>query len=279
MARHPSDKKVRRAIERHNERVAEAAAERFAELPRGELAHHASSLLAPLGWVETHETAAVSDGLSMRGRVTIGVTSLPAAALILTTGAELTGARLDAFLATVAPEVHLAHVLCLGSISHPAREAATASWPLVLIHDRSSILRLMLEARTLMHEVAMPQALALQEAKKPSVRPRTTSSGRADRRGRAARLFRWRMEPREGNRYALHGDYIPDPSQSFMIERELVPPDGDFVPARRELHQAVCRCLSTIFPELPASRIRTKAWAGVHKVYRAKTYGRQQAKD
>lgn len=279
MARHPSDKKVRRAIERHNERVAEAAADRFAELSRGELAHHASSLLAPLGWADTHETTAVSDGLSMRGRVTIGVTSLPAAALILTTGAELTGTRLDTFLATVDPEVHVAHVVCLGPVSHPAREAATASWPLVLIHDRSSILRLMLEARTLMHEVAMPQVLAVQEAKKPTARPRTTTSGRADRRGRAARLFHWRMERREGNRYALHGDYIPDPSESFVIERELVPPDGDFAPARRELHQAVCECLSRIFPELPASRIRTKAWAGVHKVYRARTYGNQQASD
>lgn len=276
MERYPTDRKIRRTIERHNERVAEAALDVLMSLPQSEQAEQVRSLLAPLGWSETRQVTSVGDGLWLLGTVVVGVSALPAAALLVTSGDELTGTRLDTFLEGLDPEVRVVHLLCMGAASQDGRDAASALWPLVLIHDRDSVRRLVTDSRTLVHEVTVPPVLLVSELGKGAERARSTSEGQAaDSRGTAARLFRWRLEQLDGDRYALHGEYIPDPSQSFVLERELVPPGGDFVPARRELHQAICDHLTCIFPDLPADRIRTKAWAGVHKVYRAKVYGNQ----
>ncbi|MBD3177292.1 MAG: hypothetical protein GF320_19130 [Armatimonadia bacterium] len=276
MARHPTDKKVRRAIERHNERVAEAAAARLAELPPAELAERANQLLRPLGWTETQETAPVDDGILLKGTVAVGLSTLPAVALVRTSDQDLGPERLAEVLRDAGAEVRIVQVACLGTPTDEALEMAAGAAPLCVLHDRASTLRLILESRTLVQQAPVPPVFLMEtQARQQKPGPKTTASGKTDRRGRAARLFHWRLEERDGTRYALHGDFIPDPSQSFTIERDLVAPDGDFGPARRELHEAICGHLQRIFPDLPKSRIRTKAWAGVHKVYPAKVYGKQ----
>lgn len=89
------------------------------------------------------------------------------------------------------------------------------------------------------------------------------------------RVFKWSLVMRAGNRFVVRCRYLPDETKSFEVQGKRIPPDEDFKPARRRLFEGIYEHIKPLFPELSNNRIRAKAWAGVHKVYPADTYGKK----
>lgn len=88
-------------------------------------------------------------------------------------------------------------------------------------------------------------------------------------------VFKWSLVVRDQNRFVIGCRYLPDETKSFEVHGERVPPDEDFKAARRRLFEEIYEHIKPLFPGLSNNRIRAKAWAGVHKVYPADTYGKK----
>jgi len=239
-----------------------------------------SAIVGVLGWRRIDSADESSLGLELRGLAQQGLCSLPSAAVLRRERSPLTGEQVASFRESLPPGAVLSAILTTSPVDPLAVTEAEGGEPFIALYDRESLGALVAHAGVLVEEVPVGHALRLVPLAASRRGPRrlktpTKRHTTPDRRGKAARLFHWRLDRGEGAQYRLHGEFRPDPERSFVAEGELVPPDGDFVRDRTLLHATICRHLKSIFPEMPMGRIRTKAWAGVHKVYPARVYGQR----
>lgn len=89
---------------------------------------------------------------------------------------------------------------------------------------------------------------------------------------RAPQLFQWNLDIDENGRFLLDVRFLPDERQNFRVKGRRIPPDGDFKPARTSLLEDIYERIRPLFPDLTKSRVRAKAWSGVHKVYPSRVY-------
>jgi len=280
MARTLSPRSVTRALEKQRAAVSAAAIEALIGATSAQACHVATAMVGVLGWrrVDSAEESAL--GLELRGLAHQGLCSLPSAAVLRRERAPLRREHVESFRASLPPGAVLATILTTSAADPLAVVTAEHGEPFVAIYDQQLLGGLIAHSGVLVEEVPVGYALRLTTPPTSRRGPRRAramkkQANTRDRRGKAERLFHWRLERGDGGHYRLHGEFRPDPGRSFTVEGELVPPDGGFVPDRSALHATICGHLRTIFPELPMSRVRTKAWAGVHKVYPARVYGQR----
>ncbi|MFO8080520.1 MAG: hypothetical protein R6V07_09455, partial [Armatimonadota bacterium] len=85
-------------------------------------------------------------------------------------------------------------------------------------------------------------------------------------------IFEWNLEIEETGEFLLDVRFLPDERQNFRVSGTRVPPSQDFKPARTELLEEIYERIRPLFPDLTKTRVRAKAWSGVHKVYPSSEY-------
>lgn len=89
---------------------------------------------------------------------------------------------------------------------------------------------------------------------------------------RPKQTFQWNLTIEENGEFLLDVRFLPDERQNFRVTGTRVPPSGDFKPARTELLDEIYERIRPLFPDLTKTRVRAKAWSGVHKVYPSSEY-------
>jgi len=269
-----TDADVLNAIERQRRGVLSAALRRLRGLASTRARETWAAILTACG----HEAPGVlksgAPGTLYSTKLRRGATSLEAAVWVLPDVATITAEHVAGLREMLPPEVAVAEIMSCGRADAGAIAEAAQGRPPIGIWDGSSVGEVLAANGILVGSQPLPSLLHLSSraAEAPVAAWR-------DGRGHAAWLFRWQMERGEDKRFRLRAIYQPDPSLSFSIEGEIVPPGEPFVASRTELHRAICEQLARIFPELTRAEIRTKAWAGAHKVYPVRIYGKHQAEE
>jgi len=229
-------------------------------------------LLAAVGLVDVTLDAENGDEVTLSAALPIGSSRLPVLVCFRRQRAVVDAGVLEAFRGRAAGRYALGLIVATTRSSRDALDAGQSGSPPVAIVDAASLAELLEESCVLVEPTDGPVPLRL-STKRAVARRAPTPVVRDDGRGRAPRLFRWRLDTGADGTFVLHADYLPDPSLSFVVNGTRVGAIEDFLPARTALHQAICRNLRTIFPDLSPARIRTKAWPGVHRVYTVREYG------
>lgn len=86
-------------------------------------------------------------------------------------------------------------------------------------------------------------------------------------------VFKWTLDIRADGSFTLHCAYRPDSSRNFSVGGRKILPSADFKPARTKLVNEIFERIKPLFPDVPTTRVRAKAWSGVHKVYPSREYG------
>ncbi len=228
--------------------------------------------LVPLGLTEVTRRAESDEEVEFHADLLVGSSRLGVLIAFRRQRAVVDARVLEAFRERVASGFALGILIATTRGTQEAVEAGQNGSPSVAVIDSASLAALLEQAGVLLEAADVPAPLRLRALRREPP-PAARASTETDRRGRAPRLFRWRLETSEDGAFSLYADYLPDPARSFVVNGRRVAADDDFVPARTALHQAICQHLRAIFPELSPARVRTKAWPGVHRVYTVREYG------
>lgn len=242
---------------------------------REELLAAVSEVLAGLGLERVAPISDLAGAPACAAELPIGASRLTTLVSIRIGSGVVNEDTLEAFRTSIEGRAALGVVLSAARVRREIVERGEMGTPPIALFDADSLGIALERAGVLVQSAGFLPPLLLQVPKRASASASRRRPS-ADGRGRAPRLFRWVVEDGPGRAFTLVGEYLPDPSLSFRVPGELVPVTEDFLPARTTLHQAICTELRGIFPDLPPSMIRTKAWPGVHKVYRVDLYGRPQ---
>ncbi|MCX7598939.1 MAG: restriction endonuclease [Armatimonadetes bacterium] len=167
-------------------------------------------------------------------------------------------------------EVHLGLFITTSRFTADAqRWVEDSALPIVLI-DGEKLAELLVEQELLVKVVPLPPALQLAVTKEHGVEPQDTGTQRSKRGSKP--LFRWDLEIDDHGDFVLTGRYLADPTKSFTVRGRKVPPDGDYLAARAELHAKLVDHMRPLFPDLDEPHLNARAWSGTHKVYPAEKY-------
>lgn len=264
--------KLVREVEAQRRSVLSEALSRLRSAGREERIAVASAVLRAAGFTRVVPIAECLGMPACGAEFPVGASRLRAIASVRLGAGALSEEDIATFRAAIADRAALGVIVSTARVRREFLDEAAAGSPPICVFDAEAIADALEEAGTLVSSVPVEPLLRLEKAARPAPAP-VRKRSEADGRGRAPRLFRWIHQSGEGRAFVLIGEYLPDASLSFRVAGELVPPDEDFAAERTRLHQAICAELRRIFPDLPESQIRTKAWPGVHKVYPARQYG------
>jgi len=161
--------------------------------------------------------------------------------------------------------------------SGAAKWVEDSSLPLVLI-DGDRLAELLVQHGLLVREVPLQNALELDltsaDAPVADVEKADSDATSAAHGVERHRLFRWTLTEGRTGEFVLIAEYLPDPRLNGEFRGMRASHDGDFRPARTELHRQIAEYMRPLFPDLSDNRVASRAWSGVHKVYPADVYGK-----